>query len=269
MIKRKFYKPISQLNKIMGLDLNFGLEQRFEQPGIFAGGGYSPPIDGLPIKKYSQIAPVKIDLVDPTDFRYTDLPGSFSTFYDLQELWERSFLNSFNKRKWKPPLICPPVIDEDYVLADGNHRSAAAALHSPRMHAILVENQQDIEALQKLVEAGVFWWPHCGCTYEELISKRKDLAQDIPFYDYLERLKCLRIEEGFVGWNGILFSDEINRGDLLKYCVGSVIHQNLPYFLGRTNVIPRINNEDWIDCFPENFKVNLHKARPCGITNQN
>jgi len=220
---------------MMSLSQSCRLEQRLEEPGEFARGGYSPFVEGYPLEKYREIAPVKIGLVGTSELTYTDLPGNYQLVNRLQELWQESILTALTRTSWELPLVSPPIINSRSYLLDGNHRSASAMLHSPKMNAILVENQRDLDNLHKLVDAGVLFWPHGKCNYEELETRLENVGQYLSYGDYRMELDELRmrkedeyeeIEEGSC-------ADENEKEKLLSYLTSRIIHQVGPSFTGR------------------------------------
>lgn len=216
--------------------LEHRLEQRLEEPGEFARGGYSPFVECYPIEKYREIAPVKIGLVGTSELTYTDFPGNYDLVDRLGELWQESILNALTKRTWELPLVSPPVINDNSYILDGNHRSASASLHSLKMNAILVENQEDLDNLHKLVDAGVLFWPHGRCSYEELNAKLESVGQDLSYGAYRVELDKMRMreEEEYEEIEEGSRADDTQKEKLLQYLTSTVIHQIRPSFMGRS-----------------------------------
>ncbi len=239
--------------------LSCRLELRLEEPVGYAQGPRSPLIKGLPIGEYKRIAPeIKIIPVDPYKLTFTDNPSSFETFYDVQKEWEDSLIDSATKTQWKLPLICPPVVDKDNFIQDGNHRCASANLHTNALPVILIESQADLDAIARLEEKGVFYWPHGKISFEGLMKKRNELALESDISDFLDNLGNLRrrdfpeeyeeddeeeINDHFP--NGILFSNKPKKEKLVAYCVGIALHQNRPKFLGKTDAEPVDTIHNW------------------------
>jgi len=197
---------------------------RLEEPGEFARGGFSPLVKGLPIERYKEIAPIKIGLVETSELTYTDLPGDYKLVDRLRKIWQESISNALTKTKWKIPRVSPPVINGAGYILDGNHRSAAASLHSPKMNAILIENQKDLDALNKLVRAEVLFWPHGSLSYKKLEAKLKNVGQSLSYEDYISELNDLRTEEYEEAEESSRLND-FQKERLLTYFVSRVIHQ--------------------------------------------
>jgi len=181
-------------------------------------GGYSPLVPGLPLDKYREIAPVEIEHVDTWNLRFTDRPGSFLTFYDVARKWEDSFVKSAYTRTYELPLVCPIVVDDEGYIHDGNHRATAASLHVDKVPAIVVKDEKDLKGIQKLVEAGVFFWPH-GFDY----LSEPDELDTIDYILDLEELKETSLVPSF-DEQAVYFSSEPFSQRALEYCVGRIIH---------------------------------------------
>lgn len=252
----------------MELRQDLSCRLRLDEPVGYAQGSRSPLIKGLPIEEYKKIAPeIKIVSVDPYGLTFTDNPSSFETFYNVQKEWEDSLIDSVTKAEWKLPLICPPVVDKDNFIQDGNHRCASATLHTGALPVILIESQSDLDAIAKLEDKGVFYFPHGKITFDELMDKRDDCALQIGSSDFLENLERLQRrdypeeydedgeEETYDYFpDGILFSNKPKIEKLASYCVGIALHQNRPKFLGKTNAEP-------IDTI-HNWYINLNHLNP-------
>ena len=219
---------------MMNLSQSHRLEQRLEEPGEFAGGGYSPFVEGHPIEKYRQIAPVKIGLVDTSEINYTDFPGNYRLVDELSRLWQQSISKALTKTSWELPLVSPPVINYDGYLLDGNHRSASASLHSPKMNAILIENQADLDNLHKLVEAGVLFWPHGNCNYDELNARLESVGQDLSYWEYRNKLDDIREEDEWDEVEEGSCANDVEKARLLEYFTSRAIHQVSSSFIGKS-----------------------------------
>lgn len=220
---------------MVNLSQSHRLEQRLEEPGEFAGGGYSPFVEGCPIEKYRQIAPVKIGLVDTSEINYTDFPGNYRLVDEISRLWQQSISKALTKTSWELPLVSPPVINYDGYILDGNHRSASASLHSPKMNAILIENQADLDNLHKLVEAGVLFWPHGNCDYEELNARLEIVGQDLCSWEYWTKLDDMRFieEDEWEEVEEVSCANDVEKERLLEYFTSRIIHQVQSSFIKR------------------------------------
>ncbi|PIN88157.1 hypothetical protein COV12_00020 [Candidatus Woesearchaeota archaeon CG10_big_fil_rev_8_21_14_0_10_32_24] len=181
-------------------------------------GGYSPLIHGLPLDKYREIAPVEIEHVDTWRLRFTDRPGSFLTFYDVARKWEDSFVKSAYTKSYELPLVCPIVVDDAGYIYDGNHRAAAARIHVNKVPAIVVKDEKDLKGIEKLVEAGVFFWPH-GFDY---LTEPGEF-DSIDYTLDLEELKNISFVPCF-DEQAVYYSSEPFSQRALEYCVGRIIH---------------------------------------------
>lgn len=222
---------------MINLSQSFKLEQRLEEPGDFVGRGSSPFIEGLPIERYEEIAPVKLGLVETSNFRYTDLPRDCYLFGDLQRVWQESILDALTTERWELPPISPPVINGEHCIYDGNHRSAAASQHSLKMNALLVENQGDLDNIYRLVSAGVLSWPHGELNHKQLSEKLKSAGSDLSYWEYRDFLEDLRMSEGDEEEpeeNSCL--SEPQREKLLNYFVSRTIHERGAYFTGKSSL---------------------------------
>lgn len=207
-----------------------------EPTGSLCGGG-SPFVAGIPIEQYQKIAPVKIEYVDPRDLTFTDYPGNIRIFHDLHKAWEDSIVNSVCKPKWELPLICPPAIDREKFILDGNHRAATSVLHTPKIPVFLVENQEDVLAIRKLVDKGVYWWAHGGMDFENIWEKTEKCAEGLSIYEYLSeiegKIKTGEYDLEELDWeygdipcgSAVYFSKDPTSDNGLKYCLSRAIHQ--------------------------------------------
>jgi hypothetical protein len=163
----------------------------FFKPDISRKGGGSPPIGGLKLSAYREIAGVKAELVDPKSLVFSDPPGDFNTFFSLSEVWERHLVRSIAGRD-DFPLICPIAINTEGLIYDGNHRAAAAALHTNLVPVFMIDSQRNLDAIKKLDELGLYYWCHgfdidklkageVGAAYTELIEYLIDLSAMVHY----------------------------------------------------------------------------------------
>ncbi|MEK6871471.1 MAG: hypothetical protein AABX16_01055 [Nanoarchaeota archaeon] len=228
----------------LSCNLSHRLEMRLDEPSGF-NGPRSPFIRGHPIEKYTEVAPVKIGLFDPQNVSYTDAPSCFESVFDVQKLWEDSLIESVYHHEWKMPLVCPPVVDADNCLADGNHRSCAAGIHSPKMYGILIENNKDIKNVRKLAKAGLLFWPHGNISYKELMAKKESMAKDDYHSDFLYSLNDLDDPYFREYEQSIYFKPRPKTKKFLEYCVAKSIHQYRPYAIGKSVFTPDESIDTW------------------------
>lgn len=207
--------------------LRQSLSQRLCEPSGYARGGGSPKVEGKPLEIYRSIAPVKIELVHPADLTYTDSPVSHTTFHGVQKQWEKTILDAADKSTWNFPLICPIVIDNDRDIIDGNHRATAAGIHTNQIPAILVEDDKDIAAIQSLVAAGIFYWPHGMVSYEGLMKKKDMYADSDMLYECVANFEEDQSQEFGNEREGIYFNPNPFSTSSLEYLVSRVIHQKM------------------------------------------
>ena len=178
-------------------------------------------------------------------------------------------INAAYDEEWKLPLVCPPVVDADNGLADGNHRSAAAGIHSPKMYAILIENNKDIKNVRKLAKAGLLFWPHGNISYKELRAKKDSMALDDYHSDFLDSLSDLDDPYFREYEKSVYFNPRPKTKRFLEYCVARSIHQDRPYAIGTSVFDP---NETETKYIRDKHKINaddrlIHAIKKIALKN--
>ncbi len=188
---------------------------------ISAGPGRRSHVVGERLDKYKEIAEVRFKIVDPRTLVFTNGPRHIDTILDLCGAWKEHFIRHLYTGE-EFPKICPIAINGDGVIYDGNHRAAAAILNSSRIPAILVETQNDLDAIERLEKHGLYKWPH---EYDIIKLESRNPRKRLEYWDYAAYFEKLKEK----------YNPKSNkRADTFYFSGNPLSEQSLQYLLART-----------------------------------
>lgn len=183
-------------------------------------------IEGLPLERYKEICPrLKIEIINPQELGYTDTPYFHDTIEELQRIWTETIIQNLYQEEPTLPLIPPIVISKDNDIIDGNHRAAAAGMHSDKIPAIIISTERDVSSIQRLVRANVLYWPHENKKFKEINEDCKN-----------KRVQDWETYTRSISQRDVIWLEGLNRRNMLSYFLSRAIHQaenqELPFWLG-------------------------------------